>query len=190
MEITEYSNLIYSADRPVGRKQSSILKGTALFDYVQNIGRGDDAVVNYSGIFQEATRAFENECAEVFGISRNSLFSVNRRYEYMRPFIIKILLFLDVFKRTKLYAAIAYIIEKLAIHPETDIAALIDDVVRLGFIKAAVTRAVENCFDIYDDRVAERIEYLTDTKPVTAKDALYDIALFVRTRFYGSAHYE
>ncbi|MCM1367366.1 MAG: hypothetical protein NC184_00935 [Roseburia sp.] len=191
MKQTGTFNIAYSADRPIGVKPLSVLEGTALYDHARNIDRGDAAVDNFFDIFEEAACAFEKECAEAFGITRSDAAIVNKRYEYIRTFIIKVLLFLDVFKRTKHYAAIAYMIEKLAVHPETDIALLMDEVAnKIGASRSAITHAVENCFDIYDGWVAERIEYLTDSKPVTAKDAMFDVALFVRTRFYGGAHYE
>lgn len=175
----------------LAQKPISVIKGTAMFDYVSNVGRGDDAVTCSGEIFDNAVCAFQNESAEALCISQNREFSVNRRFESMRPFIIKILLYIDIFNKINRYAVIAYMIESLATHPNTDINRLIEDVTqKIGIGRSAVIHMIERCFDVYDQSVADRITYLTSTKPVTAKDAMCDIALFVRTRFYNGARYE
>ena len=107
------------------------------------------------------------------------------RRENLRSYIVKLLLTAGLLPRDNAFAVIARLIEISVKHPQkplmqiiTDFAAAHDTEVR------RITHMIERNFDIYDPNTVERVGAITGTKPIAAKDALYDLAVYARTSYF------
>ncbi len=144
----------------------------------------------YESSAREALSAFETECVQALSLApcdNEMLFS---RYEMIRPFIIKTLLFVGMLPTDKSFVLLARIIEMLAVRPDADISVLIrNEATQTKIEKSTVIRNIDRALNVYDEFTRDRITYLTKTAPFSARDAIYDLAQYVRTKFYGGGIY-
>lgn len=132
--------------------------------------------------FRRSADAFKRECSVSFIVKSSD--GLMRR-ENLRSYIVKLLLTAGLLPRDNAFAVIARLIEISVKHPQkplmqiiTDFAAAHDTEVR------RITHMIERNFDIYDPNTVERVGAITGTKPIAAKDALYDLAVYARTSYF------
>lgn len=98
-------------------------------------------------------------------------------------FIIRMLLFVGASPVGNKIAVVARLIEVLSLRPELSLNYIIEDFARTHSTDiATVTRTVEKAFNIYDPDFIERVTYLTGSEPLTAKDVLVDLSVYVRLK--------
>lgn len=131
--------------------------------------------------FENAVEVFEKESAQSFAIPEPSDTS---RIEPLRTFIIKLLLSLGVVPHNNAFAVVARLTELLVIHPDIAMDKLISDFAKSHAAdKNAVSRMIEKCFDVYDDKFMTKVTALTHSHPNTAKDVLCDLAVYLSAMY-------
>ena len=103
------------------------------------------------------------------------------RTEDRSLFIVKVLLFIGVRPNGNSIAVLASIIENLSFRQDLDV----DDVIEFfanthETTVSAVTRIIEKSLNVYDAELFDRVERLTGTKPLTSKDVISDLSLYIR----------
>lgn len=161
---------------------------TGVFKYASTVGFSD--IQSYESNMRAATEAFEKECVQALSLApcdNEMLFS---RYETVRPYVIKTLLFIGLLPTDRLFVLLARMIELLALRPDADVSALISNEAEATSLEyGSVVRNIDKAVNVYDDFIRDRITYLTRSAPFSARDAIYDLALYVRTKFYGGGFY-
>ena len=151
---------------------------------------GFSSVGANASAMKSAVEAFESECVQALSLAPVDSEQLFVRYEMLRPFVIKTLIFVGLLPTDKSFVLLARLVETLAVRPDADLSALIKAQAEdAGIEQSTVTRNIDRAFDIRDDFTREKLTYLTKTAPFTARDAIYDLALYVRTKFYGGGLY-
>lgn len=158
----------------------SRLYNTPLYEFMRN---AELDVADAEKQFKTAVEVFEKESAQSFAIPEpNNMI----RIEPLRTFIIKLLLSIGVIPRNNAFAVVARITELLVIHPDIAMDKLIVDFAKSHSTdKSTVSRMIDKCFDVYDDKFMTKVTALTQSHPNTAKDVLCDIAVYISAT-YGS----
>ena len=138
----------------------------------------------YAEIFESAVNAFANEARVAFEISSNKVGDNVKRYASPRAFIIKLMLAIGLLPHDNSFAVIAKLVETLCLNPQIR---LNDAIMRFaeahGSTVDAVTRAIEKSLDAYDEKLIQRVTAFTQSRPMTAKDIICDIAVYVRAKY-------
>ncbi|MCH5350396.1 MAG: hypothetical protein J1F39_00310 [Clostridiales bacterium] len=130
--------------------------------------------------------AFECEAVPSLSLSPTDRVLPQKRREMLRPFIIKLLLFVGV--SSEYIALVAKLIETLAIRPRDEINTVLSVAAdKMCVTEKAISHKIDRCFNIYNLDMYEQIKYLTHTNPQTARDALVDLSAYVRVIFYSEA---
>ena len=109
-----------------------------------------------------------------------------RSYELIRPFIIKLLLYLGILPKSNKPMLAARLIENLALHGSSDVNAVISaEAERTGIKAETVVRALDKDLNPYDRDLTEKLFLLTGTRPQTTKDMLCDLSVYVGGRYIG-----
>lgn len=157
-------------------KSNSILKGSVFEEYTA-FGINDN--------FDKAKEAFAAEVSELLCLEPIDSDFLYKRSEPMRGSIVKVLLYIGATKADKM-GLLARLVEKVALDDEFKVETHIKETAELcGVTVSSVERLVEKAFNVYDAAVLKKISALTKTSPLTSRDALCDIALYVRTKAYG-----
>lgn len=157
-------------------RRHSVLNGSVLQEHAE-CGVNDG--------FEKAKAAFAAEASELLCLEPIDSDLLYKRSESMRGIIVKVLLYIGTLKIDKA-ALIASLVERVALDDEFRVEENIKNTAEFYGVKpSTVEGLVEKTFNLYDSAVFKRIEALTKTRPFTSKDALCDIALYVRTKVYG-----
>ncbi len=164
------------------KRRDAVLRQSVLFAYVNN--RSAYSISDRTCAFEAAAAAFRQEmlsALEIKPYSENPE-STDRR-ELLRPFIVKLLLYLGKIPTEFSFMVAARLIEGCVLYPNANIKDLIEQLAgSVGSTFATIKRLAEGSIEWYDCNVAERITYLTGTKPFNALDALCDLAIYVRLK--------
>ena len=159
----------------------SRLAGSAVRNLLCGIGEFDTHDERYS----KAISAFRQECSVILGFN-GPLYSFNGalRQEWIKTYIIKTLLYIGTPPTGNGLAVLSRLTEILTLHPEIALEDVIEDFAKTHDTTVdAVTRIIEKYFNVYDNRFCERVIKLTKSQPMTAKDVLCDISVFIRAKF-------
>ncbi len=138
--------------------------------------------------FDGAANAFRNEALAALVLLPSDSYFSKRRKELLRPFIIKIFLYIGAIPGDRTYGLLARTLESFVVRPTEDYNKRFDYLAeKAGMTRAALLYRIEKNFDMRDADVAERISFITRTKPQTAMDAFFDVINYVRVIFYGGA---
>ena len=161
---------------------------TGIFGYLS--GDGFSSVERHESAMRDAVEAFESECVQALSLAPVDSEQLYLRYEMLRPFVVKTLIFVGLLPTDKSFVLLARMVETLAVRPDADLSALIEaEAAESDVEQSTVIRNIDRALDIRDDFTREKLTYLTNTSPFTTRDALYDLALYVRTKFYGGGAY-
>ncbi len=164
--------------------RNSVIKRSILNIYVDT--RIDNAISDRREAFRLASTAFVNEAVSALTVRGRGAEITAERHESVRPFILKILLFVGCNPNKSAFGLIARVIESRVKHPETDIRDVIANLSEMsGTAYNTLNRAVEKSFDIYDNDSMDRVAFLTGTQPLTAKDIINDLAIYVRMQLHS-----
>lgn len=148
--------------------------GSPIEDYVN---------ANSSLSYEQALEIFAKECKEALYVAPIDTEYFYKRFEIQRAFIVKILLYMGLTPNSETFTVIARLIDCIVSQPSLTLSECINKVAEVcGVSVNSVSKAIDKSFYIYDNSVYDKVTYLTRTNPVTAKDALYDIALYVGTK--------
>ncbi len=163
----------------------SVIKNTALYDILRS-GRGNvDACREID--LHAAADIFVKESVQALGISPIDSSAVVERFENVRPFILKTLLFIGVDTVGNKLPLTARLIHRLALHPEVGVSQAMNDLAKRARLNyTTISRIVDEALNVYDGFITKNISFLTKSVPVTSRDALADIALYVRTKIDGA----
>lgn len=133
--------------------------------------------------YDDMVDAFEREAVGALSLApSDSVDFVNRR-EQLRPFLIKLLLYIGV--SSEFIPITAKIIETLTLQPRLELNTVLSVAAcQMEITEKALSHRLDRCFNIYDLDMFERISYLTRTEPQTPKDALVDLSSYVRVVFF------
>lgn len=136
--------------------------------------------------YDDMVDAFEKEAVSALSLAPTDSVTAIKRREDMRPFIIKLMLFVGV--SSEYIPLIALLVETLAIRPRDELNTVLSVIAeRMGITVKALTHRLDRCFNIYNLDMYDRIKYLTRTLPQTARDALVDLSAYVRVIFFSEA---
>lgn len=171
-------------------KNGSVLSNSSLSKRFAEYNNG--CTEKYMDIFAETVNAFERETSVLLDVNADRSCKLNaKRYEPLRLYIIKLLLFVGVTPDGNTLAVLARLIEVLSIYPDTELDTVICDFARSHYSSVrTVERMIDKGFCIYDQQFYERITHLTESAPMTSKDVLCDLALFVRLKYINEADHE
>lgn len=134
--------------------------------------------------FDKAATSFRNECSALFAVCGETV-----RHEYIRNYIIKILLYAGLLPRDSGFAVIARLVETVAIRPDLELEYVINEFAETHGTKyAKVNRMIEKSLDAYDVEFVKRVTELTCSQPLTSKDILCDLAVFVRLKYFDGIY--
>ena len=136
-------------------------------------------------MYKNAISAFRRECSVILDLGR-PLYYIHGavRQETIKTYIIKVLLFVGTPPTGNGLAVLARLTEILTLHPELSMEYVIEDFAKTHDATVdAVTRIIEKYFNIYDNYFCERVMALTGSHPMTAKDVLCDLSVFVRAKY-------
>lgn len=145
----------------------------------------DDFTDNNVESCNNAISAFRRECSVILNLD-SPLYSIYGavRQEAIRTYIIKALLFVDTPPTGNGLAVLARLTEILTLHPELSLEYVIEDFAKTHVATVdAVTRIIEKYFNIYDNYFCERVMALTGSHPMTAKDVLCDLSVYIRAKY-------
>ena len=168
------------------KRSDAVLRTSILGVYVDT--RFGDAIKDRQVAFGCAAEAFRKELMSAMVVRPiDDGDEVTTRYEQVRPFIIKLLLYLGKIPTDSTFTVAARLIEACVLRPSANISDLIKDLAQsVGSSFAAVKRIAERSIDCYDDTVLEKIYYLTGTEPFNAIDAICDLAVYIRMKMFGN----
>lgn len=155
-----------------------------IYSFMTNADSGEQNQV-FDEENKNAISAFRRECSVVLDFN-SSLYSFNGavRQEAIKTYIIKVLLFVGTSPTGNGLAVLARLTEVLTLHPELSLEYVIEDFAKTHAATVdAVTRIIEKYFNIYDNYFCERVMTLTGSHPMTAKDVLCDLSVFVRAKY-------
>lgn len=159
----------------------SVFYKTPLYEYFCS-----RTAVGEEGLFVNAAEVFRAETAEALLLldnRSNSTYSTNRA-EALRGYIIKLLLYLGIMPKNSHFAAIARLIEIIAIRPELTLEYILNDfAVTHNTTVAAVARVIEKHLNIYNPQFTESVTRITGSQPITSKDVLCDLAVHARIKY-------
>lgn len=162
---------------------SAVLKKSVLFKYVRTDA---DGISDRHKAFDKACDAFKKEATAALTVVRSGLEDSAERFELMRPFIIKVLLYIGIDPDDRVFGILARVLELKARYAEMDINDVISYIASVkDILRTAVNRAVEKSINYYDSDIMDRISFLTDTQPKSARDAICDLAIYVRIKHLG-----
>ena len=166
-------------------ERKSIFDNSVLAKYVF---RGDaESGEGSEDISEEA--AFECEAAQALRLEPMDCDFPDARFELIRPFIIKTLVYLCNDLNTTAIAPVARVIETLALHPEIEVARAISELAEFWGTNAdRVSKHIGKVLNVYDPKFIDKFTALTCTNPFTARDAICDLAVYVRTKYYKQYH--
>lgn len=135
--------------------------------------------------YKKAIGAFRRESSVIldFGSPLYSLHGT-RRQEAIRMYIIKVLLYVGTQPTGNGLAVLARLTEILTLHPELALEYVIEDFAKTHITTVdAVTRIIEKYFNVYNNYFCERVMSLTGSHPMTAKDVLCDLSVYIRAKY-------
>ncbi len=156
----------------------------AKIDRTINADSGEQSQA-YDESNKNAISAFRRECSVVLDFN-SPLYSINGavRQEAIKTYIIKVLLFVGTPPVGNGLAVLARLIEVLTLHPEFALEYVIEDFAKTHAATVdAVARIIEKHFNIYDNYFCERVMALTGSHPMTAKDVLCDLSVYIRAKY-------
>ncbi|MDE6028939.1 MAG: hypothetical protein K2F90_01300 [Clostridiales bacterium] len=161
---------------------------SAIDDFVLNVDLNEHAQA-YEELRNNAISVFRRECSVILNVdSPTYLFRGAVRQEAIKTYIIKTLLFVGTPPTGNGLAVLARLTEILTLHPELPLELVIEDFAKSHFATVdAVTRIIEKNFNVYDNYFCERVMALTGSHPMTAKDVLCDIGVYVRAKYMSQA---
>ncbi len=164
----------------------SIFANSVLCEHAANKSK----IADYDSDMKSAAGAFVNESAQAFGLEPLDGEGGDKRFELIRPFIIKILLYLDLGLDVNALAPLARIIESTALHPETDLNSLVGELSALWQVSTNVIfKLIRKAFNVYDPSFTDKLSALTCSQPFTARDVVSDLAVYVRAKYLNGARY-
>lgn len=154
----------------------SVLKRSVLAKHIDN---------TYGAYwYDDMIDAFEGESVSALSLAPTDSIASKIHREEIRPFILKLLLFVGV--SSEYYVLAARLIETLAVRPQDELNNVLRNTAdRMKLTQKALASRLDRCFNLYDVQMFERISYLTRTTPLTARDAIIDLAGYVRVVFYS-----
>lgn len=150
------------------------------------------AEYDYNGeeVFDLAQIVFEREMLQAFSLTPLDDKSAPVRAERIRLLILKVIGYLRLKVSGRSKAVLARLIETLALNPELEIRVIFDELAKhLGTTPKAISKIVEKSFFIYDDEFYDRVCKLTCTQPLSAREVLSDIAVYVRIKYFKGLYY-
>lgn len=145
----------------------------------------DDSTENHDEGCKNAISAFRRECSVILNLD-SPLYSIHGavRHEAIKTYIIKVLLFVGTPPTGNGLAVLARLTEILTLHPELSLEYVIEDFAKSHAATVdAVARIIEKYFNIYDNYFCERVMALTESHPMTAKDVLCDLSVYIRAKY-------
>lgn len=162
------------------RRNPTLFANSVLAKYIIHDTPNDS---DYDSDLKCAAAAFADESAQALCLIPLDREATERRYELIRPFIIKILLYLDLGLEVNELAPLARITETLALHPETDLNAVIAELSALWQVSSdAVVKLIRKAFNVYDPAFTDKLSCLTCSQPFTARDVVSDLAVYIRAK--------
>lgn len=134
---------------------------------------------------KDAISAFRRECSVILDLG-GPLYSLHGavRQEAIKTYIIKVLLFIGTSPTGNGLAVLARLTEVLTLHPELSLEYVIEDFAKTHATTVdSVTRIIEKYFNIYDSYFCERVMAVTGSHPMTSKDVLCDLGVYIRAKF-------
>lgn len=135
--------------------------------------------------YDRAVAAFRRETSVIldFGSPLHSVHGALRQ-ESVKLYIIKVLLFVGTPTTGNGLAVLARLMEIMTLYPEIQLEDVISDFADTHSATIdSVTHVIEKHFNIYDNYFYDRVTALTGSHPMTAKDVLCDLSVFVRAKF-------
>ncbi len=142
-------------------------------------------IMDFDERVREQVEIFERESSALLRLQPNEYRT--KRYELRRLFIIKTLLFVGVTANGNGFAVISALIDTLSNRPELDLDNVIDSfAVAHGVASNTIGNIIDKCINIYNADLSDRVKKLTGTDPLTTKDVLCDLALYIRHEYLSS----
>ncbi|MCH5161372.1 MAG: hypothetical protein J1G04_05005 [Clostridiales bacterium] len=136
-------------------------------------------ITNHDGdLISDCLDVFENEASALLSLAPYDKEEQATRFEMLRPMILKVLLYLGFKPLGEKFAVIMRLIELLTVDGDFDRA--ITNCASSCGNEDIVIRAIESEIDMYDAEFVNKLSLLTDTSPLSPRDALFDIAIYIR----------
>lgn len=132
-----------------------------------------------------AVSAFVRETSVILAMdSATYSFHGMLRQESIKMFILKVLLYIGMPTTGNGMAVIARLIEVMFLHPELSPEQVIEDFADTHNATVdAVDYVIEKNFNVYDSYFCDRVEQLTKSHPMTAKDVLCDLSVYIKIKY-------
>lgn len=163
------------------QKRSSIFSRTALDGYIDS---DKNSPFDHVDRYKSAINAFVNESRAAFALGCGRSNSA-KRYEDPHTYIVKLLLAIGLLPRNNGFAVIAKLVETLCMCPQIGLNVAITRFAQAhGATAEAVTRIIEKNINVYDAKFIRRLTCITQSAPMTVKDVICDLAVYVRARYF------
>ncbi len=141
-------------------------------------------------ILSDCLDAFEKETSALLRLTPYYETESVPRFEMIRPFILKVLIYLGIKPLGEKFAVIMRLIELLAVNDDIDFDIAVRECALSCGSEETVIRAIESEINMYDGLFVDKLSALTDTSPLSPRDAIFDIALYVRNEYFGKNRYD
>lgn len=144
-----------------------------------------NVIIDSSVDFKQAVAVFRRESERALSFDRDNsgLFGALSREQY-KTFILKALLFIGISADGHGLAVLARLIEILTLNPAISPDEAIEQFAKTCSASfGAVERIVEKHFNVYNEQLVSRVTLLTQSRPMTPKDVLCDLSVYVRMNF-------
>ncbi len=173
------------------RETVSVLKDSILFRYIDNTS--DEAIIDRNIAFDMAVNAFKNEAIEAFIIPsfRENEFDGRgaEKYELTRYFILKLLLYIGYDPDEMTFSLIARLIEMRVRRPNISFSEMLTELSQqTGIAYQNLDRDLERSLGYYNDDALDKVTYITGTVPLSARDIICDLAVYVRTKYFDDVY--
>ena len=172
---------------------------TLLGTFAENLRRsrlGKSVVGNYTlnnssefgERFKSSVAAFRREASVILDFGSPVVPRIGTlRYESIKMYIVKVLLFVGTPPTGNGLAVMARLMEVLTMYPEIALEEVIADFAKTHATTVeSVTRIIEKYFNIYDNYFFNRVVTLTKSHPMTSKDVLCDLSVYIRLEFISA----
>lgn len=182
------NNIIASFGEPYEHR--SVIKDSILFGYADNLS--DSAIADRNVAFACAVNAFTGEATEAFSVSAFGAANASgaaKKYELTRHRILKLLLYIGYDPDNPAFGLIAGLVEMRVRRPDAAFSEMLTELSQnTGVPYKVLDRELERSFSYYDGSALERMTYVTGTVPMSARDAVCDLAVYVRISAFDDVY--
>ena len=162
----------------VNNKERSVLFNSPLYSCITS--HDGDIVSNCLDVF-------ESETAVLLTLTPYGESERATKFVTLRPFILKVLIYLGFKPIGEKFAVIMRLVELLVFDGDFD-RAIANCATSCGR-EETVLRAIDSEINMYNGKFVDKLSALTDTTPLSPRDALFDMAMYVRNEYLGRMNY-